>query len=185
MRFLLLQRHLQYHWHQLGKTGRLGLALVFLAAVAWFILLQQGQHELETTQKRTQSVVQQIAAKSALPVDSTLNKEEQLRVFYQNFGSVNQVPDMLDHIYGAAAKQNLELETGEYSQSLASGERLARYRVMLPVKGSFKQVLGFMDAVLRDKSTVALENASFKREKVDDAAVEAKIVFTVFVDSQQ
>ena len=41
-----------------------------------------------------------------------------------------------------------------------------------------------MDMVLKDNTTLALENAAFKRDKVDDAAVEAKLVFVVFVDTQ-
>jgi hypothetical protein len=76
------------------------------------------------------------------------------------------------------------LETGEYTWLQTGPERLARYRIALPVKGSFKQVLGFMDLVLQSNATLALENASFKRDKVDDATVEAKLVFLVYVDTQ-
>ena len=76
------------------------------------------------------------------------------------------------------------LETGEYAWLQTGTERLARYRITLPVKGTFKQVLGFMDIVLKDNTTLALENAAFKRDKVDDEAVEAKLVFIVFVDTQ-
>jgi hypothetical protein len=63
-------------------------------------------------------------------------------------------------------------------------ERLARFRVSLPLKGTFKQVLGMMDTVLQENNTVALENVTFKRDKVDDQAVEAKVVFLVFLDSK-
>jgi hypothetical protein len=117
-------------------------------------------------------------------VSSSLNREEQLRVFYMNFASADKLPDTLRVLYKAAEKQGLILETGEYTRVQNAGERLARYRVGLPVKGSFKQVLSFMDLVLKDNATVALENAAFKRDKVDDAMVEAKLMFTLFVDAQ-
>jgi Tfp pilus assembly protein PilO len=119
-----------------------------------------------------------------LPVNSALNHEEQLRVFYNSFPSGDKVPDALKRIYRAADKQDLMLETGEYSWLQTGTERLARYRISLPVKGSFKQVLGFMDMVLQENKSVALENASFKRDKVDEAAIEAKLIFVVYADAQ-
>jgi hypothetical protein len=103
-------------------------------------------------------------------------------VFYNSFPVGDKVPDALKRIYRAADKQELFLETGEYSWLQTGSERLARYRVSLPVKGSFKQVLGFMDMALQDNKSLALENASFKRDKVDDDTVEAKLVFVIYAD---
>jgi len=184
MNTVVLQRHLQYRLNQLGKTGTAGLILIVAAAVAWFTLVRGGEKDLINARLRVAAVQKQVANKSSLPVSSSLNQEEQLRVFYKSFDSAEKVPVTLQHIYKAAEKQELLLETGEYSLVAAPGERLARYRVGLPVKGTFKQVLSFMDKVLQDNPTVALENASFKRDKVDDAVVEAKLVFTLFVDAQ-
>jgi Tfp pilus assembly protein PilO len=113
-----------------------------------------------------------------------LNKEEQLDLFYKTFPDELQVPDLLQKMFQAASKIGLTLETAEYSLIQTGSERLVRYRVTLPLKGSFKQMLDFMDTVLKQNGAIALENASFKREKVDDAAVEAKLVFVVLVDSR-
>jgi hypothetical protein len=184
MNAVVLQRHVQYRLQQLGKTGVIGVALIAAAVVAWFTLVRFSEKELLTVRQRVKAVQQQVANKNSLPVSSSLNREEQLRVFYKNFGPVEKVPETLQRLYKAAEKQNLILETGEYTRVINTGERLARYRVGLPVKGTFKQLLSFMDMVLKDNATVALENAAFKRDKVDDAQVEAKLVFTLFVDSQ-
>jgi len=184
MNTVVLQRHVQYRLNQLGKVGAAGLILIVAAAAAWFTLVRWGEKDLVNAHKRVEAVQKQVANKSSLPVSSSLNQEEQLRVFYKNFGPEEKVPETLQRIYKAAEKQELTLETGEYTLVAAPGERLARYRVGLPVKGTFKQVLSFMDKVLQDNPTVALENAAFKRDKVDDANVEAKLVFTLFVDVQ-
>jgi hypothetical protein len=184
MNAVVLQRHAQYWLNQLGKTGLLGLLLMVAAGVAWYGLVRVGERDLVTARQRIVAVQQQVANNSRLPVSSSLNQEEQLRLFYKSFGRADSVPDTLQRIYKAAQKQDLMLETGEYTQVASPGERLARYRVGLPVKGTFKQILGFMDRVLQDNPTVALENAAFKRDVVDDATVEAKLVFTVYVDVQ-
>lgn len=184
MNTVALQRQLQYRLGQLGIVGTLGLALLLIAALVWFTLIRSGGIELSNAHKKLAALQQQVQAKSSLPTSSALDHEEQMRVFYSSFPAGTKVPDVLQSIYRAADKQDVMLETGEYAWLQTGSERLARYRVTFPVKGSFKQVLGFMDSVLQDNTTVALENASFKRDKVDDPAVEAKIVFIVFVDSR-
>jgi Tfp pilus assembly protein PilO len=182
MNAVALQRQLQYRLAQLGAVGTLGLVLALVAVLGWFTLIRAGEKELITSHKKLASLQQQVQSKSSLPVSSALNHEEQLRVFYNSFPVGDKVPEALKRIYRAADKHELMLETGEYSWLQTGTERLARYRVSLPVKGSFKQVLGFMDMVLQDNKSLALENASFKRDKVDDDTVEAKLVFVIYAD---
>ncbi len=184
MNAVALQRQLQYRLAQLGGVGTLGLVMALVAVLGWFTLIRAAEKELVTSHKKLGSLQQQVQSKSSLPISSALNHEEQLRVFYKSFPTDDKVPDALKRIYRAAEKQDLMLETGEYAWLQTGTERLARYRITLPVKGTFKQVLGFMDIVLKDNTTLALENAAFKRDKVDDEAVEAKLVFIVFVDTQ-
>ena len=184
MNAVALQRQLQYRLAQLGGVGTLGLVMALVAVLGWFTLVRAAEKELVTSHKKLGSLQQQVQSKSSLPISSALNHEEQLTVFYKSFPAGEKVPDALKRIYRAADKQELMLETGEYAWLQTGSERLARYRITLPVKGTFKQVLTFMDMVLKDNTTLALENAAFKRDKVDDAAVEAKLVFVVFVDTQ-
>lgn len=184
MKGVALQRQWGYYLKQLGIPGSLGLALLLLAVALWCTVLRTSEQDIAGMRRKLQSLQQQSASKSSLPVNSALDREEQLRVFYTGFGPADKLPVTLKHIYKAAEKQGLLLETGEYARLQTGSDRLARLRVSLPVKGSFKQVLGFMDAVLKDNHTVALENAVFKRDKVDDEAVEAKLVYLVYMDSQ-
>jgi Tfp pilus assembly protein PilO len=179
-----LQRQIGYYRARLGPMGLLGVALLLLAVLTWFGLVRSGENEILRNQHKIEALKQQQAAKSSLPASSALNREEQLRVFYASFATAEKLPDTLKRIYQAAEKQGLVLETGEYTRVQAGAERLARFRVSLPVKGSFRQVLGLMDTVLQENNTVALENVAFKRDKVDDEAIEAKVVFLVFMDAQ-
>lgn len=181
---LSVQRHLQHRLAQLGVSGSLGLALLLLAVLGWLTLVRPGEREIDSARHKLQTLQQQSASRSSLPVSSALDREEQLRVFYKSFAEAQTVPDTLKRIYQAAQKQQLVLETGEYSQLQQGSARLARFRVALPLKGSFRQLLAFMDAVLQENSNVALEGATFKRDKVDEEALDAKLVFLVFTDTK-
>lgn len=184
MKTVALQRKLLYMLEQLGSVGSLGLGLALAAVLGWFTLIQAGEKEMLASRLKLDAFKQQVLANSSLPESSSLSHEEQLNVFYQSFPTADKMPDALKRVYHASDKLELLLETGEYSWIHTGSERLARYRIALPIKGSFKQILGFMDTALQDNPALALENAVFKRDKVDDAIVEAKLTFMVFVDTR-
>ena len=184
MSAVALQRQLQYRLAQLGGAGSLGLLLLLVAALGWFTLIRAGEKELAGSRLKLEALKQQIETKNRLPVSSALNREEQLQLFYKGFPAGNKVPDALKRIYRASDQYKLTLDTGEYAWVQTGTERLARYRISLPVKGTFTQVLGFMDTVLQENATLALENVIFKRDKVDDAGIDAKLVFMAYVDTQ-
>jgi Tfp pilus assembly protein PilO len=164
--------------------GVTGIALLIAASLTWFTLIQGEEGELIRLRQGLEALRQQDAAKNSLPSNPILSKEEQLAIFYKSFPDELQVPDLLKQVFQAASSHDLTLETAEYSLIQTGSERLVRYRVALPIKGAFKQMLDFMDTVLKQNSAIALENVSFKRDKVDDAVVEAKLVFVVLVDSR-
>jgi Tfp pilus assembly protein PilO len=184
MSWVAVQRQLGYRLDQLGLVGATGIALLVAALITWFTLVQGEEKELIRLGQGLEALRQQDAARSSLPSNPILSKEEQLAIFYKGFPDELQVPDLLKQIFQAASTHGLTFETAEYSLIQTGSERLVRYRVALPVKGAFKPMLDFMDAVLKQNGAIALENASFKRDKVDDAVVEAKLVFVVLVDSR-
>lgn len=184
MNVMALRRHLGYHMHRLGLPGMLGVALLLAAVLSWVLLVRSAGREILTNQHKLEALQKHQSDTSTVPANSALDREDQLRVFYSNFSAAQELPAALKRIYQAAEKQGLTLETGEYMRLQTPSERLARFRVSLPVKGSFKQVLGLMDSVLQENNTVALETAAFKRDKVDDEIVEAKVVFLVFMDGK-
>lgn len=181
---IAMQRRLAYYVQWLGPIGIAGLVMMLLAAVGWFTVVRSDNREIEASRQKVDALQHQVTAKISLPVSSPLNQEDQLSVFYNGFSKAESAPGTLQNIYRAAKKQSLALDTGEYTRLQTGSERLVRLRVSLPVKGTFKQVLGFMDKVLVENNTVALENASFKRDKVDDDLVDAKLVFLIFMDTR-
>jgi len=184
MNWVALQRQVGHRFDQLGFVGLAGVTLLIAALLTWFTLIQSEEVELIRLRQGLEALRQQDAEKNSLPSNPILSKEEQLGIFYKSFPDELQVPDLLKQVFQSANAHGLTLETAEYSLLHTGSERLVRYRVALPIKGAFKQMLEFMDAVLKHSSAIALENVSFKRDKVDDAVIEAKLVFVVLVDSR-
>lgn len=184
MKMLLLQRRMAYRLGQLGSPGLLGLALLLLAGFVWRFWLQA--HELE--QQRLATSVQINALELIKSKQSgtkiELTQETALEQFYQTFPLAPSVSSALKNVYASASKNGLVLETGEYSLLQSDSERLIRYKIALPVKGSFQKILSFTDAVLEEVPTMALESASFKRENIADVLVDAKLVFVIYVGAQ-
>jgi len=184
MSWVTVQRQASHWLDRLGLLGSVGVMLIVASVLTWLTLVQRDEQELVRVTQAIADLQQQEAEKSSLPSNPVLGQEEQLALFYKNFPTELQVPDLLKQIFKAADKEGLTLETAEYAVVKSGTDRLVRYRVALPVKGSFKQMIQFMDAVLQQNIAIALENATFKREKVDDGQIEARLVFVLLVDSQ-
>jgi hypothetical protein len=179
-----LQRQLSYRAAQLGVAGCTGLALLLAALAVWFFLLHAGSQEQAQLSRTLAALQQQEAARTRLTTVSVLPKDEQLDLFYRSFAPASQLPAALQKLYRAAERSGVLLETGDYALVGHGAERLQRFRVALPLKGSFKQLVSFLDRVLQADPTVALESASFKRDKVSDDSVDARLVFVLFVDGK-
>ena len=183
MNRIALQRQLQYRAAQLGVTGCAGLALLLAALAVWIFLLHADDLEQLQLERTLAALQQQDATRTSLPAASVLPQEEQLDLFYRSFSPAAKVPQALQRLYRAADESGVVLESGDYALVGQGSERLQRFRVALPLKGSFKQLINFVDRALKADNTVALESASFKRDKVSDDNVDARLVFVLFVDS--
>ena len=184
MNSTFLRRQFQYALSQLGRTGLIGLCMLGLAVFVYITVIKSAEAELKTTRSKLEAAYRPVLTSANSATASALDQEEQLQIFYQSFPKQESIPIALKGIYTAAVQLKLTLESGEYTWSQTGTDRLVRYRVLLPVKGTFSQLVSFVDQVLEADSHIALENASFKRDKVSDSSVDAKLIFVVFVDAQ-
>jgi hypothetical protein len=55
---------------------------------------------------------------------------------------------------------------------------------MLPVKGSYEQIRGFVAAVLNDVPAAALEDIGLRRDAIGARTLEARLKLTLFLRSE-
>jgi Tfp pilus assembly protein PilO len=176
-----LQRRLVYQLLRLAWPGWLGLALLAAAAVyaAAVVLPAQGEMvRLGRRVARAEADLRGDAAGQARP----LSAGEQLARFYETFPKDTSVPHWLGRLNAIALREGLSLDVGNYALLRNHSARLDRFRITLPIKGSYTQVRKFIAAALASAPALSLESVSFKREKVGDGQVEARVDFLLFLE---
>jgi Tfp pilus assembly protein PilO len=162
----------------IGWPGMAGLALAVAAAAFYVATLLPQQARLQELREQGR---QQRQAAQRPQVEAPMAPAQKLAAFYGLFPAHETLPDLLETIYGAAKKQALVLEQGEYRPVKDALGDLVRYQVTLPVRGTYPQIRKFVDGALTGVRTLSLESIQFERQKVGDPTVEAKVRFVVYL----
>lgn len=166
---------------RLGMPGVLGIGLLVLALVALFAAAIPARNELERSRVVARQVAQQKARGAAGGVPRPLTPADQIKAFYAAFPSETAAADTLQMLYDAASQNALTLPHAEYHMAADEKIDLARYRITLPVRGSYAHIRGFLAAALAAVPTLALEHVDFQRQKIGDAQLDARITMTLFL----
>jgi hypothetical protein len=168
----------------LGIPGVAGVVLLAAAAIFWLAGLAPAQHDLD----RTAAELDQLRERSRR-VEAGLEKKQetpadQLKSFYALFPTERQASESLQKIYQAAEKNQIVLPRGEYALTVDAKSNLAKYRITLPLRGTYEQIRGFIAAALEAVPTVSLDEIAFQRQKVGETNLEAKVRMTLFLSRQ-
>lgn len=165
-----------------GRPGLVGLALVAVAvALAASVVAPQqeriGQLEAE---------IEQIRRAPPQPVAEPVETQEvKVENFYRNLPQSATTPDWMQKIFDSAARNGVVLDQGEYVILANPNAKIEQYRLTFPVKGTYPQLRKFVAGSLESVPALALESATFKREKIADGAVEARIAFLLYLERGQ
>lgn len=172
---------LQAAMRTLGWPGVVGLGLLaFCLAFYWSALLP-AKARLAGMQEQAGSLGARLAHMKAQPQQTT--PEAQLAAFYHFFPEFAATPDLLEKLYGAAEASGIVLEQGEYRVVPGKEDKLERYQVTLPVRGTYPALRKFLGRVLADLPAASLDSVSFQRQKVGDMTIESQIKLTFYLGS--
>ena len=166
---------------KLGKAGSLGLALLVLAAGFQAGTINSEKQRLQTLQNEIYELRQRAAKSSSQEARSPVST---LAAFYAFFPAPEDLPQVLDRIYGAAKRHSLVLERGEYRVTKGVVGAMLQYRVVFPVRGTYPQVRKFVDAALGDVPALSLESVHFERQKIAEGALDAKVTLIVHMGAR-
>lgn len=163
--------------HELGGVGLASIAMLALAML--FLLVA-----LKPLEKRNQALEHELAsnARARAPADDastrTSTPAAKIAAFYHFLESGKQATDWLDRLHTAAREAGIELRSADY-RMLATGTRIDRYEIRIPMRASYAQVRGFLDGALAEIPMLSLDEVKFKRERASDSAVEAELHLTL------
>jgi len=170
---------LRYWGQQAGWSNIVGVVLIIAAVLIYTILGAPAAHRLHGMQAGAAQMRAAIAQhkKNWVPESPRAS----LRVFYQSLPAQNDIPVLLETIFDAAYESNLAPETGEFKLTQEIKAPFLRYQITLPVQGSYANTRKFVNRVLQEIPSAALDEINFSREDVRVPEVEAKVRFTLYL----
>ena len=164
----------------LGFSGVIGITLLVFAFTLYIATLLPLNREVSALRTEANVLQKRYSMSGAADLKISTPKE-QLASFYGFFPKKETTPEWLHKINLAAIDNGIVLRSGEYKMEQASGDRLARYQIVLPLTGSYPQIRGFIDMVLEQVPAAALNEISLRRDSVSSAQLDARIRLTLYL----
>ncbi|MFK3738603.1 hypothetical protein [Massilia sp. TN1-12] len=108
-------------------------------------------------------------------------EQDNLAAFYGTLGERRHAEQQVRTLFALAQQAGLTLRQGEYKSARDRNAGVTTYQVNLPVKGSYAAIWQFAMAALRAIPFAALDDISFRREAINDTAVEARLRLTLYL----
>ncbi|MGH8642541.1 MAG: hypothetical protein ACRET6_12580 [Burkholderiales bacterium] len=169
----------RYWLEGIGWPGIAGLALFALSIAVAATAISVRLAELDAVRAASEGQEERRAGDAQSRAHAS--RDEQLLKFYGHFPALSTLPDWLERVYGAAEKNGVALEIGEYRLVQDKNWKLTRYQLTLPVRGSYQQIRGFIAQVLTDVPASALEEIGFRRDTVGSDRIDARLRLTLYL----
>jgi Tfp pilus assembly protein PilO len=171
---------------KLGAWGLLGLVIGITSSVLYQIKMPELKHSIALLQVKNTANVS--VAKMALDADAAVQTTEiEMADLYQQFPTVDGLPEALAQISRIASEQDLALNSGDYelkqikqSKKEVASRTLNQYEFVLPVQGHYLQIRHFISTVLQALPALALTDLQIGREHTLSSNVDAKMTFVLY-----
>lgn len=167
-------------WH--GSTGWQGTAAAAMIAgctAVWVlaILPMDGQ----VAGLRMEASSRHESQRKLARFGDDLDPHSQLRQFYAFFTRDATLESWLARLYDIGDSGGLLLRQAEYQAADAGGLKLSRYRIVVPVTGTYPQLKQFLATVLAEIPILSLDQVTLRKHKAGDPSVDANLQFTLYL----
>ncbi|MCY1274065.1 hypothetical protein D9M68_357890 [compost metagenome] len=172
------------HARRLGWPGLAGAALLVLALGHALLGLLPAREALADLEARlVEDRAQLAAARDDAPGKPLpgLAPSAQLEDLRRNLPAQLDATGAIDRIYALAQQEGIALARGEYALGLDPKTRLARYQVLLPVRGSYPQLRRFLHGLQAQLPALALEEVDLQRKQIADSDLEGRVRMTLYL----
>ncbi|WP_028630843.1 MULTISPECIES: GspMb/PilO family protein [Pseudomonas] len=169
---------------RLGWPGLAGAALLALALGYAVLGLLPARQALANMDRQLAADRAQLAAAATAVRPGTLASgasAAQLEELRRNLPAQLDATGAIDRIYALAQDEGIALARGEYALGLDPKTRLARYQVLLPVRGSYPQLRRFLHGLQAQLPALALEEVDLQRKQIADSELEGRIRMTLYL----
>lgn len=168
-----------YKLKQFGWQGLIGVLLTLISTFFFFAFTTPKvnyvrQLQLDIGNIKTSS---KVYAK-----DHNITQFDVVKDFYRLLPAQNETNNKISIILTAATNAGLVMEKVEYDQPLTHSP-IAQYQIKLPLKGSYVQIRQFINEVLNNLPTIALDDITMWRDDITTDVLQTRIQFTLYLKS--
>jgi hypothetical protein len=177
---------LQIRWEavRLGTIGKIGLGLLIMAVVLLIAAVFPQNTTLQTLKSRAETLQTQplsTSQKTSRPTQK-IGNDQALQIFYEFFPQIDSSPFWIRELARIAKKQRVEINSSDYRLVLEKGARLARYEMILPVRGRYPQIRAFIADALQAVPAMAITGMVIKRENVKTEQLDVRLEINLYLD---
>lgn len=179
---------LRWQMGRLGNSGKIGIGLMVASGIYFFLAVIPQEAELQKLKDRAvtlqaQAVMNKSSGSSVETEDGKkMSADQALQVFYDFFPRVDSSPFWVRELVRVAKKQGVDLSGSEYRLINEADARLARYEMILPVKGNYRQIRAFIAEALEVVPAMAISAIAMKRENITADWVETRIEINLYLN---
>ncbi|AYH41984.1 GspMb/PilO family protein [Azoarcus sp. DN11] len=166
---------------RLGLPGLGGALLLAAAAAGTLSVVLPGLGARERAGQQVLRAQAQAAAARRGEVPDALPPARQLDDFYAGLPPQLAATKAIDGLYTAADAEKISLARGEYSLAVEQGSDMARYQILLPVRGTYAQLRRFLDAAIAKVPGLSVEDLDIQRKEVSETELEGRIRMTLYL----
>ncbi|MGX1126914.1 type 4a pilus biogenesis protein PilO [Pseudomonas defluvii] len=169
---------------QLLRLGWPGLATVVLVTATLLLtglgLLPQWQ-QLNALRQQYAEAERQLQRLQRGEWVAPVSSHNPLDDFHKQLPAQPQATEVIDRIYALARAEKISLARGEYALGVDPKTRLARYQILLPLRGSYPQIRRFLRALLGQLPALVLEDLDLQRKQIGDSELNGRIRMTLYL----
>jgi Tfp pilus assembly protein PilO len=170
---------------QLRRIGPVGLGAAAVAALAVGIALAGVVPEWQTVRElrasEADASVQVERVKRGELKIAVKPEQQALDSLRQQLPGQPEASELIERLYHLASAEHISLARGEYALGVDPKTQLSRYQIILPVRGSYPQIRGFLRGLIGQLPTLVLEDLELQRKTIGDTELNGRVRLTLYL----
>lgn len=166
--------------HAVQRCNPLWVTIVVMLCcllAVWFRILPGHKRQLALQVESMQTLRLQNVQAPLEMVEQAVSGQDLQAVL----GKSSETEQYVDTLLVLVQSLGMTASTGEYKLSCDAAARLCRYRVRLPLVGSYLQIRTFVEHSLLALPLASLDEFSLRREGIGSDEVQAGLVFSLYL----
>lgn len=163
----------RFHLRGLGWPAMLGLGLAMASLATDFLLSEDLARQISQSRQEQRKLSARLAERNRQQEGDGMQQAQ--------LPSQEATDPLINDIHSAARNNGVRLEQGEYRLQVESGTRLARYRIVLPAKGTYPQMRSWLDQITAAHAGLAVEELTMRREEINKEILDSRVTLALLL----